>query len=297
MIVVEERDGQFYCWDPINDPADTEKVSINKHGLYLKYLTIRGPIAGIFSDGWHADTHPQPSQPFVDCYNKNGGAEKLGLPWDNGESVFVHEWPSGSSSQDTIFLQDFINWSDNGHWYQLVLNQGMNEVFPVHNQILFFWHNNFGYQNYGEPTCNEYYATDWITSEKLVIQEFKKDGLIHYIGYNTQTTNPINNPREYDSYEFFDWDESKFHHYQSIPDQSNISDWESFKIGEETYLAVAIRCSFNGSSCSGDTNSKIYKWDGASFAEFQAIPTFCARDWESFKIDGETYLVVANCLN
>lgn len=44
MLVVEERDGQFYCWDPIKDPVDMERVSINKHGPYEKYLTIRGPI-------------------------------------------------------------------------------------------------------------------------------------------------------------------------------------------------------------------------------------------------------------
>ena len=44
MLVVEERDGQFYCWDPLNDPSNLEKVSINRYGLYLKYLTIRGPI-------------------------------------------------------------------------------------------------------------------------------------------------------------------------------------------------------------------------------------------------------------
>ena len=146
----------------------------------------------------------QPSQPFVDCYNYNGGVNSFGLPWDNGKGVWVHPWPDGDITEDTIWLQDFINWNDNDHWYQLVLNQEMNKVFPVHNQILLFWHNNSGYLNYGEPICNEYFATNTFSLEKLVIQEFKKNGVTHYLGYNTQTDNPlVENPREYEPYEFY----------------------------------------------------------------------------------------------
>ncbi len=63
--------------------------------------------------------------------------------------------------------------------------------------------------------------------------------------------------------------------------------WESFEIDGEVYLAVANH--YN--------DSKIYRWDGTSFALLQDIPTNAANDWESFKIAGETYLVVANYHN
>jgi hypothetical protein len=71
----------------------------------------------------------------------------------------------------------------------------------------------------------------------------------------------------------------------------NALDWESFTIGSDTYLAVA-----NGYKL-GDgynTDSKIYRWNGTSFTETQSIPTNSAVDWESFILDGDTYLVVAN---
>ena len=46
-------------------------------------------------------------------------------------------------------------------------------------------------------------------------------------------------------------------------------DWEHFTIGSDTYLAVAnFR---NGSTY--NLNSKIYKWNGSSFAEVQSIAT------------------------
>lgn len=68
--------------------------------------------------------------------------------------------------------------------------------------------------------------------------------------------------------------------YQSIPTDSAM-DWEAFTIDGNTYLAVAN--SYNGSSHNID--SKIYKWNGISFAEYQSIPTNSAMDWEAFTID------------
>ena len=71
---------------------------------------------------------------------------------------------------------------------------------------------------------------------------------------------------------------------------SGASDWESFDINGETYLAVANH--HNDSSY--DTDSIIYKWDNGSFSQIQAIPTHGAKDWESFNIGDDTFLAVAN---
>jgi len=52
---------------------------------------------------------------------------------------------------------------------------------------------------------------------------------------------------------------------------------------------------YNDSSYNVD--SRIYKWNGTSFVEVQAIPTNGAHEWESFEIDGEIYLAAANYYN
>ncbi len=59
------------------------------------------------------------------------------------------------------------------------------------------------------------------------------------------------------------------------------------------YLALANR--YDDSTRNID--SKIYKWNGTSFVEFQSIPTNGALGWESFVIDGEFHLAVANYYN
>lgn len=42
--------------------------------------------------------------------------------------------------------------------------------------------------------------------------------------------------------------------------------------------------------------SVIYKWSKRSkrFVRFQTLQTHCARDWEAFNINRQTYLAVAN---
>jgi Concanavalin A-like lectin/glucanases superfamily/EPTP domain/PKD domain len=86
-----------------------------------------------------------------------------------------------------------------------------------------------------------------------------------------------------------DW----FSEYQAIP-TDGARDWESFEIGGVLYLAVANYCS---SYHNFNIDSKIYKWNGSSFVEFQAIPTNGALAWESFEIGGVPYLAVANSHN
>jgi len=80
--------------------------------------------------------------------------------------------------------------------------------------------------------------------------------------------------------------------YQFIPTIGAV-DWESFTIGDMTFLAVA---NYNNGS-TYNLDSKIYKWDGSKFMECQSIPTHGAYDWESFTIGTDTFLAVANYHN
>ena len=59
------------------------------------------------------------------------------------------------------------------------------------------------------------------------------------------------------------------------------------------YLAVANY--YDGSGYNVD--SKIYKWNGTDFTEFQSLSTSAAQDWEFFIIGSSEYLVVANYYN
>ena len=59
------------------------------------------------------------------------------------------------------------------------------------------------------------------------------------------------------------------------------------------YLAVAN----HRDDSTYNLDSKIYRWNGTSFAEFQAVPTHSAFGWEFFTIDGDVYLAVANYYN
>ena len=42
--------------------------------------------------------------------------------------------------------------------------------------------------------------------------------------------------------------------------------------------------------------SVIYRWSKKRkrFVTYQTLQTYCARDWEAFRINGHTYLAVAN---
>ncbi len=87
------------------------------------------------------------------------------------------------------------------------------------------------------------------------------------------------------------WDGQMFEVFQRIPSKG-ARDWESVAIDGVMYLALANERNDD----TRNIDSMIYRWDEdqAAFVEAQAIPTKGARDWESFVIDGDTYLAVAN---
>lgn len=73
---------------------------------------------------------------------------------------------------------------------------------------------------------------------------------------------------------------------------SGASDWEAFTLDGATYLAVANQ--YDGSTY--NLKSRIYRHSAKSgkFELVQEIDTSSAMDWESFTLDGATYLAVAN---
>jgi hypothetical protein len=90
--------------------------------------------------------------------------------------------------------------------------------------------------------------------------------------------------------EIYQWDGSEFGVIQTIQ-TSGTSDWESFTIGGEQFLAVS---QIRDNTGYGNVYSEIYKWNGSQFDNIQGISTQGANNWESFEIDGQSYLAVAN---
>ncbi|MBT9548352.1 MAG: S8 family serine peptidase [Candidatus Sericytochromatia bacterium] len=89
----------------------------------------------------------------------------------------------------------------------------------------------------------------------------------------------------------YKWNGSQFVQYQSIPTTGGFR-WKAFQIGNESFLALASYAAYYGGNA--NTTSHIFKWNGAQFVNFQAIPTVNAYDWEAFSIGNQHFLAVAN---
>ncbi len=69
--------------------------------------------------------------------------------------------------------------------------------------------------------------------------------------------------------------------------------WDHFTIGSDHYLAVANYFDY----WSNNQDSKIYKWNGTTFAFLHSIATKGATDIEHMAIDGNEYLAITNYRN
>jgi len=90
----------------------------------------------------------------------------------------------------------------------------------------------------------------------------------------------------------FKWAGNKFEVFQNFTTE-NARKWEFFTIGTEQFLAVAIQ---GLKEVNAEAQSKIYRWkeEDKKFVKHQLLTTFAAKCFKSFKIDGRTYLAVAN---
>jgi hypothetical protein len=76
---------------------------------------------------------------------------------------------------------------------------------------------------------------------------------------------------------------------QAIP-TLGAADCEFFTIDADAYLAIANTRDDTGYR----VNSRIYRWNGTQFGEFQLLPTVGAEDCEFFMLHGQPWLAVAN---
>ena len=79
--------------------------------------------------------------------------------------------------------------------------------------------------------------------------------------------------------------------YQRLPAPGG-EDAEFFRIGDRAFLAVASIRSGRG-PYDYAVGSSIYSWDGQRFVKFQSVPTFAAKQWRHFEIEGRHFLGLA----
>lgn len=88
----------------------------------------------------------------------------------------------------------------------------------------------------------------------------------------------------------YKWSGTNFEEFQSI-NTAGARSWKFFQIGTKSYLVIANYVNDSGQK---SIPSKIYRWEGDGFVEFQSINTDAAAAWEFFEIGTVPYLAVAN---
>ncbi|XP_042357388.1 thrombospondin-type laminin G domain and EAR repeat-containing protein-like [Plectropomus leopardus] len=92
------------------------------------------------------------------------------------------------------------------------------------------------------------------------------------------------------------WTDTGFQLYQNISTYGALA-WRHFTMGKKIFLVVSNSGGGSDKRKESDTDfSVIYKWSKRRkrFVRFQTLQTLCARDWEAFDINRQSYLAVAN---
>ena len=87
------------------------------------------------------------------------------------------------------------------------------------------------------------------------------------------------------------WNGTAFVESVQLP-ATGSEDVEPFRIGSDLYIAVANLRSGAG-PYDLNVDSKIFRWSGNVFEEHQRVPTFAAKQWRHFEIDGRHFLALA----
>lgn len=91
----------------------------------------------------------------------------------------------------------------------------------------------------------------------------------------------------------YGWDGNRFYPVQQYAGFAS-KNWHQFTIGERHFLALANGVTAEEGKAQASPHSWIYEWNGQEFVKFQEIPTQWAYSWESFTLDGETFLAIAD---
>ena len=213
----------------------------------------------------------------------NGGlmASSLLLEDHNNPTFQAKDFFAHSHSIATNGALDFTSFTIDGQTYLAVANYNNNSTHNINSHI-YQWNS----------TTNQFDQIQAIaTNGAFDFESFTIDGQTYLAvaNYNNNSTHNINS-------HIYQWNSTtnQFDQIQAIA-TNGARDFESFTIDGQTYLAVTN--AHNDSTRNID--SHIYQWNSTTnqFDQIQAIATNAGGDFESFVIDGQTYLAVANHYN
>jgi hypothetical protein len=91
----------------------------------------------------------------------------------------------------------------------------------------------------------------------------------------------------------YKWSGSHWEPFQSFPGFA-AKQWRFLKIGSRAFLCLAQGVTLGHVEAKNPRTSRIFEWDGTKFADFQSLEGQWGYNWESFQIDGHTFLAYAD---
>jgi EPTP domain len=91
----------------------------------------------------------------------------------------------------------------------------------------------------------------------------------------------------------FKWSGSCWEPHQTFPGFA-AKQWHFFKIGDRAFLCLAQGVTLGHIEAKNPRTSRIFEWNGTKFVDFQSLEGQWGYNWESFQIDGQTFLGYAD---
>jgi hypothetical protein len=103
-------------------------------------------------------------------------------------------------------------------------------------------------------------------------------------------------PYEYTtSSRIFEWVGGTFAEFQAVPTHA-AKQWRHWRVADRHFLGLAQGVEVPHVK-GPNRQSMIYEWDGAAFAEFQAIPSRWAYNWHPFRVGDDFFVAHADHLD
>jgi hypothetical protein len=91
----------------------------------------------------------------------------------------------------------------------------------------------------------------------------------------------------------YKWNGASWTPHQTFPGFA-AKQWHFFKIGERAFLCLAQGVTLGHIEAKNPRTSRIFEWNGTQFIDFQSLEGQWGYNWESFQIDGQTFLGYAD---
>jgi EPTP domain len=91
----------------------------------------------------------------------------------------------------------------------------------------------------------------------------------------------------------YKWTGSRWEPYQTFPGFAS-KQWHFLEIGGRAFLCLAQGVTLGHVEAKNPRSSRIFEWNGVKFVDFQSLDGQWGYNWESFQIDGHTFLGYAD---